>query len=98
MQTYGMTMTLEDEMLLQKSREFTKELAKSMQDARDKVMWRIFHDEYAKWSDNMVQLVYIRRGRYEVWKGNKRLGKRIKHRKEALALIKLIRGNEQDDI
>lgn len=59
-----------------------------------KALEDIFEDMYGEWSDNLLELVYIKRGRYEIWKGNKRIAKRIKHRKEGLALIKLIRGNE----
>lgn len=55
----------------------------------------IFDEAYESYAKDMVQLVYIKRGRYEVWKGSRRLAKRIRHRKEALALIKLIRGNEE---
>lgn len=77
------------------AKRYTSALAKAMLNTKEQLLGSIFANEYSKWSNNMVQLVYIRRGRYEVWKGNKRLAKRIKHRKEALALIKLIRGNEE---
>lgn len=77
------------------AKRYASALAKAMRETREQLLGSIFLDEYNKRSNNIVQLVYIRRGRYEVWKGNKRLAKRIKHRKEALALIKLIRGNEE---
>ena len=52
----------------------------------------IFDEVYADFGNNLVQLVYIKKGRYEIWQGNKRLVKRIKHRKQALAIVKLIQG------
>lgn len=52
----------------------------------------IFDEVYADFGNNLVQLVYIKKGRYEIWQGNKRLVKRIKHRKQALAMVKLIQG------
>jgi hypothetical protein len=45
---------------------------------------------------NQLRLVMPRRGRYQIWRGHHTLViDRIKYRKEALALIKLIRGNEE---
>jgi hypothetical protein len=52
----------------------------------------IFEGVYADFGNKLVQLVYIKKGRYEIWQGNKRLVKRIKHRKQALAMVKLIQG------
>jgi hypothetical protein len=55
----------------------------------------IVEEEYGKWALNKLQLVYIRRGRYEIHKYNKRVAKNIKHRREALAIMKLMRATQE---
>jgi hypothetical protein len=55
----------------------------------------VFEDEYGKWALNKLQLVYIRRGRYEIHKYNKRVAKNIKHRREALAIMKLMQATQE---
>jgi hypothetical protein len=55
----------------------------------------VFDEEYGKWALNKLQLVYIRRGRYEIHKYNKRVAKNIKHRREALALMKLMQATQE---
>lgn len=55
----------------------------------------VFDDVYEKWALNKLQLVYIRRGRYEIHKYNKRVAKNIKHRREALALMKLMQATQE---
>lgn len=58
----------------------------------------IFNDAYRE-AFNEPRLVMPRRGRYQVWRGHHTLvADRIKHRKQALALIKLIKGNDKYDI
>lgn len=64
-------------------------------DVFKKALEDIFDEVYADFGNNLVQLVYIKKGRYEIWQGNKRLVKRIKHRKQALAMVKLIQGNQE---
>jgi hypothetical protein len=54
-----------------------------------------FDREYGKWALNKLQLVYIRRGRYEIHKFDKRVAKNIKHRREALALMKLMNATQE---
>jgi len=95
MANYEMIMTLEDEVLNQKGREYTSALANAMRNTREQLLGSIFEDAYGKWALNMVQLVYVRRGRYEIWKFNKRVAKKIKHRREALAMIKLMQATEE---
>jgi hypothetical protein len=55
----------------------------------------VFEEEYGKWALNKLQLVYIRRGRYEIHKYNKRVAKNIKHRREALAIMKLMQATQE---
>ena len=54
----------------------------------------LFEDVYKGYAEQIIHLVMRKRGSYEVWQGNKRMAKGIRHRKEALALIKLLKGNE----
>ena len=54
-----------------------------------------FDREYGKWALNKLELVYIKRGRYEIWKFNKRVVKNIKHRREALAMMKLMQATQE---
>ena len=63
---------------------------KGIRDLLDEVYGKAF---------NELRLVMLRRGRYQVWRGHHTLvADRIKHRKQALALIKLIKGNDEYDI
>lgn len=77
------------------SNEYTKALAESLQQTKEQLMGQIFDDVYGKWALNKLQLVYIRRGRYEIHKYNKRVAKNIKHRREALALMKLMQATQE---
>jgi hypothetical protein len=58
------------------------------------VLNKEFDREYGKWALNKLQLVYIKRGRYEIHKYNKRVAKNIKHRREALAMMKLMQATQ----
>jgi len=60
-------------------------------------MEQMFDEEYEKWEDEYIRMDMPRRGRYRVWKGVKMVADRIKHRKQALALIKLLKGNEENE-
>jgi hypothetical protein len=75
---------------------YTKLLADSMMQTKNVMMANLFNEVFADYENKLVQLVYIKRGRYEVWQGNKRVAKSIRHRKEALAMMKLLKGNEND--
>lgn len=75
--------------------EYTKALAKSFQQTKEQLIGEMFKNEYGKWALNKLQLVYIRRGRYEIHKYNKRVAKNIKHRREALALMKLMQATQE---
>ena len=69
---------------------YIQALARGMHATKEQLLGRIFDEEYGKWALNKLHLVYIRRGRYEIWKKGKRVAKKIKHRREALALMKLL--------
>jgi hypothetical protein len=69
------------------SRDFMKVASESLNN--------VFDEVYGKWALNKLQLVYIRRGRYEIHKYNKRVAKNIKHRREALALMKLMQATQE---
>ena len=77
------------------NRDYTKALAESMHHTKEQLLGRIFDWEYGKWVLNKLELVYIKRGRYEIWKFNKRVVKNIKHRREALAMMKLMRATQE---
>lgn len=53
----------------------------------------IFMDEYAAMATyNRIEMP--RRGRYQVWQGHNKVADHIKHRKEALAMMKLLMEND----
>lgn len=72
------------------SNKYVSALARSMHATKEQLLSQIFDETYEKWALNKLQLVYIKRGRYEIWKGDKRVAKNIKHRREALAMMKLM--------
>ncbi len=45
-----------------------------------------------------TRITMPRRGRYQVWQGTKMVADRIKHRREALAVMKLLKENEDGDV
>ena len=53
----------------------------------------IFDEVYADWGNNLFFVTMPRRGRYQVWQGDKMVADRIKHRREALAVMKLLKEN-----
>ena len=54
----------------------------------------IFDEVYTD-AFNQLRLVMPKRGRYQIWKGHHTiLADRIKHRKEALAVMKLLKENK----
>ena len=56
---------------------------------------RLFEEEYSQHpvaDYNRIEMP--RRGRYQVWQGHKMLADRIKHRREALAIMKLMEVSE----
>ena len=53
----------------------------------------IFEEVYADWGNNLFFVTMPRRGRYQVWQGDKMVADRIKHRQEALAVMKLLKEN-----
>ena len=53
----------------------------------------IFEEVYADWGNNLFFVTMPRRGRYQVWQGDKMVADRIKHRREALAVMKLLKEN-----
>ena len=55
----------------------------------------LFEEEYSKlhiYPYNRIEMP--RRGRYQVWQGHKMVADRIKHRREALAVMKLLMEND----
>lgn len=67
------------------SRDMMKELESSLTE--------IFMEEYASMA-NYDRIEMPRRGRYQVWQGHKMVADKIKHRREALAMMKLLMENE----
>ena len=76
---------------------YTKHLAQAMGNTKDVMMANLFNQVYMEFDKKLFHLVMPKRGNYEVWQGDKRVAKRIKHRKEAQAIIKLLKGNENDE-
>jgi hypothetical protein len=68
---------------------YTSALAESMRITREGLVWEMLRE--MRWHVEMP-----RRGRYQVWRGSRLKIDRIKHRKEALALLKLLKGNENE--
>lgn len=67
------------------SRDMMKELESSLNE--------IFMDEYAAMATyNRIEMP--RRGRYQVWQGHKMVADKIRHRREALAMMKLLMEND----
>ena len=54
----------------------------------------IFDEVYADWDNNLFFLTMPRRGRYQVRQGHKIVADHIKHRREALAVMKLLKENK----
>ncbi len=55
----------------------------------------LFEEEYRNWvylDYNRIEMP--RRGRYQVWQGQKMVADKIKHRREALAMMKLLMEND----
>ena len=53
----------------------------------------IFMGEYEKMATyNRIEMP--RRGRYQVWQGHKMVADKIRHRREALAMMKLLMEND----
>ena len=53
----------------------------------------IFMEEYGKMATyNRIEMP--RRGRYQVWQGHKMVADKIRHRREALAMMKLLMEND----
>lgn len=70
-------------------------MAKSIQEivseSLNEAMLEAFQKEMLKGAGWVgVRLEMPRRGRYQVWDGFRKVADRIKHRKEALAIIKLL--------
>ena len=55
---------------------------------------KLFEEVYADWSNNLFFVTMPRRGRYQVWQEDKMVADRIKHRREALAVMKLLKENQ----
>jgi hypothetical protein len=72
--------TIEEKM----GRQYAQHLAQAMGATRDGLVWEILRQR-------MYRLMMPRRGRYQIWQGNKLKADRIRHRKEALAMIKMFR-------
>ena len=77
------------------TRNYTKMLAESMQQTKDRIIGDLFMKEYEKWKMAEYNRIEMpRRGRYQVWQGHKMVADKIKHRREALAMMKLLMENE----
>ena len=92
MESYGMTMTLEDEVYAKMGRDYTKHLSEAMVRTREAIMEGILLKGFGN-VDPYIRIKMPRRGRYQVWEGHKLVADRIKHRREARAILKLIEEN-----
>lgn len=55
----------------------------------------MFEEAYSKHHlQNFNRIEMPRRGRYQVWQGHKMVADKIKHRREALAMMKLLMEND----
>ena len=80
------------------AQNYTKLLAQSMANTKMQAINAVFEEMYRD-VFNKPNLKMPRRGRYQVWRGEHTLvADRIKHRKQALALIKLLKGNDEYDV
>ena len=58
----------------------------------------MFDDVYEEFGfSNWNRIEMPRRGRYQVWQGHKMVADKIKHRREALAVMKLLMENDDGD-
>ena len=62
----------------------------------EKGMNQVFDEVYSQHrGTDYYRISMPRRGRYQVWGGTKLYADRIKHRKQALAMVKLLKGNDE---
>lgn len=54
----------------------------------------IFDEVYTQHLSNYNRIEMPRRGRYQVWQGHNMVADHIKHRREALAVMKLLKENQ----
>lgn len=54
----------------------------------------IFDEVYSLHLSDFNRIIMPRRGRYQVWQGNKMVADKIRHRREALAMMKLLMEND----
>jgi len=77
------------------AKNYTDALARAFQNTKEVMMANILNDVY---STHLVadynRIEMPRRGRYQVWQGTKIVADRIKHRREALAVMKLLKENK----
>jgi len=89
-------MGVSDEVFVQMGKSYTQALAQSMGTTKMQLINSLFENTYQN-IFNAPRLIMPRRGRYQVWQGMDLVADRIKHRKEALALIKLLKGNAENE-
>lgn len=56
---------------------------------------KLFSEVYSDFKAYRIEMP--RRGRYQIWKGYEMVADRIKHRREARAILKLIKENNDGD-
>jgi hypothetical protein len=83
---------IEDEVYKKMGRDYTKHLAEAMGKTKENLMSEILLHGFDN-IDPYHRIMMPRRGRYQVWEGHKLVADRIKHRREARAILKLIEEN-----
>lgn len=74
---------------------YTKGLATALMETKQTIMKTLWDDIYSQHLvHDYTRITMPRRGRYQVWQGTKIVADRIKHRREALAVMKLLKENE----
>ena len=86
--------TIEDEVLEGMGRDYTKHLAEAMGNTKMRIINELFDEAYANRFADYDRIEMPRRGRYQVWQGLNKVADHIKHRKEALAVMKLLKEND----
>jgi hypothetical protein len=71
-------------------KRYTQHLAQAMGATKDGLMWQLL----AEIREKRLVMRMPRRGRYQIWQGKKLKADRIKHRKEALAMLKMFKNAE----
>lgn len=82
--------------MMANAQNYTKILAESMMKTKEVMMANLFNELYANHEIMPYNRIEMpRRGRYQIWQGQKMVADKIKHRREALAIMKLMQATQE---